>query len=255
MPNNRPDQNRQKLYAEYEDSLFRLVMHDVAEKEGRLLTEENEQLKKDPECLPSQAQIKEFSKLLDIHAKKHLSRLVKPRFMRMLNRVAVVILAVIIVFSTAMLTVQAFRIEVLNFFVDIKSKYTSFRLNDVYNGSTDSLVLNWTNAYVPTYIPDGYEVSSIFSSESIRRVIYSNKHDKSLFIVYTECSPSNSIAVDTESASLVETVNINDNIGKLVVKNSNITVVWEMDGRLFLVETQISTEEAIKIAKGVKYIK
>lgn len=255
MHKNRPDENRQRLYDEYEDSLFRLVMYDVAEKEGRLLTEENEQLKKDPEYMPSQVQIKEFSKLLDIYAKKHLSRHINTRFMRILNRVAIVILAVIIVFSVAMLTVQAFRIEVFNFLIDVKSKYTSFRLNDVNNGSTDSLVVNWTNAYVPTYIPDGYEVSSIFSSESIRRLIFSNKHDKSLFVVYTECSPSTSIAVDTEGASFVETVNINNNIGKLIVKNSNITVVWEMDGRLFLVETQISTEEAIKIAEGVKYIK
>jgi hypothetical protein len=73
--------------------------------------------------------------------------------------------------------------------------------------------------------------------------------------MYTECSPSNSIAVDTENASLVETVYINDKIGTLVVKNSIATVGWEMNGRLFLVETPISTEEAIKIAKGVKFIK
>ncbi|MDO9534517.1 MAG: DUF4367 domain-containing protein [Bacillota bacterium] len=256
MSKNSPEQNRQKLYTEYEDSLFKLVMYDAAEKEGCLFVEENEQLKKDPKNQPSQTQIKEFSKLLDIHAKKRLSHTPKPRFMKMLSRVAIVMLAVIIVFSTAMLTVQAFRIRVLNFLISVESKYTSFQLNGVDSDPAGkNLVVNWTNAYVPTYIPDDYEVSSISSSESIKKLIFSNKKDENLFIMYTECSPSNSIAVDTENASLVETVNINDNIGKLVVKNPLITVVWEMDGRLFFVETIISPEEAVEIAKGVKFIK
>jgi hypothetical protein len=255
VPKINPEQIRQKFYDEYENSLFRLVMHDVSEKEGRLLTEENTQLKKDPEYLPSQVQIKEFSKLLDIHVKKHLFRPVKPLFMQSLNRAAVVMLSVIIIFSTAMLTVQAFRIEVLNFLIDVKSKYTSFQLNDVNNDSAGSLIVNWTNAYVPAYIPDGYEVSNISSSESIKKLIFSNKQEANSFIMYTECSPSNSIAVDSENASLVKTVYINGKIGTLVVKNSIATVGWEMNGCLFLVETPISTEEAIKIAEGVKFIK
>jgi len=51
MPNNSPEQTRKKLYEAYEDSLFQLVMHDAAEKEGRLFLEEKEKLKNDPECL------------------------------------------------------------------------------------------------------------------------------------------------------------------------------------------------------------
>lgn len=256
MQKNSSEQNRQKLYDEYEDSLFKLIMHDAAEKEGRLFTEENEQLQKDPNYQPSQAQIKEFSRLIDIHSKKHLPRTVKVRFMKILNRVAVVILAVIIVFSTAMLTVQAFRTEVLNFLINVESKYTSFQLNNVDNDSAGkNLVVNWTNAYVPTYVPDDYEVTSITNAESIKKLMFTNKKDENSFIMYTEFSPSNSIAVDTENASLVETVDINDNIGTLVVKNSIIAIAWEMEGRLFLVETQISTEEAIKIAEGIKFIK
>ncbi len=49
MPDNSPEQIRKKLYEEYEDSLFKLVMHDAAEKEGKLFLEEKEKLKNDLE--------------------------------------------------------------------------------------------------------------------------------------------------------------------------------------------------------------
>ncbi len=64
MPNNSLDQVRKKLYEEYEDSLFKLIMHDAAEKEGRLFLEEKEKLKNDPKFMPSRAAIKKFNKLI-----------------------------------------------------------------------------------------------------------------------------------------------------------------------------------------------
>ena len=50
--NNDPEQIRGKLYQEYEDSLFRLVIHDAAEKEGKLLLEEKEMLEKKLRVFP-----------------------------------------------------------------------------------------------------------------------------------------------------------------------------------------------------------
>lgn len=40
--------HREKLRDRYEDALFALLMDEIAEKEGALAREENEQLKNDP---------------------------------------------------------------------------------------------------------------------------------------------------------------------------------------------------------------
>ncbi|GAB6173597.1 hypothetical protein JCM15765_30750 [Paradesulfitobacterium aromaticivorans] len=71
MSNNSSEQIRKKLYEEYEDSLFRLIMHDASEKEGKLFLEEKEKLKNDPESLPSEEAFQRFSQQLDAHLKKN----------------------------------------------------------------------------------------------------------------------------------------------------------------------------------------
>lgn len=255
MLNNSSDQTRKKLYDEYEESLFRLVMSDVAEKEGRLLLEENEELKNDPEYMPTADSIKKFSNQLNAHLKKHMPYTKKWPVFKMLNRVAVAMLAVFIVFSTTMLTVHAFRIKVLDFLINIEPKYTSFQLEDNNSASSGGMVVNWTNSYVPTYIPEGYEVSSISNSDSFKKLAFQNKQNKDLIIIYSEYNLSNSVVVDTENASLVETVKINGFNGTLVEKNSMVTVTWETDSHMFVIQTQISPTESIKMAEGVKFIK
>ena len=76
-----------------------------------------------------------------------------------------------------------------------------------------------------------------------------------MFLIYTEYTSANSIAVDTEIASSIEKVNINNQDGTLSVKDSIVSVVWVMDDHLFTVQGNLSNEEAIKIAEDVKLIK
>ena len=59
----------------------------------------------------------------------------------------------------------------------------------------------------------------------------------------------NFFSVDTENASKFETVSINGHKGPLMVKDSMATMVWEMDSRILMVQTQTSKDTAMKIAK------
>lgn len=255
MSNNRDE--IKILYDAYEDGFFRLVMNNVAEKEGKLLFDENEMLKGVPGSIPSEEDIKKFSQLLDFRLKKSKHRHNAPRFSKMINRATVAALAIIIVFSATMVTVQAFRIQVLNFLISIESKYTAYRLSggDENNKNKAGLAVNWTNAYVPTYIPEDYEVTSIFSSDALKKIILTNKKDKALYIIYCEYSSFNSIAVDTENASLVKKVKINGEDGTLSVKDTTVTVAWIIDEHLFTVQGSLNTDEAVRLAESVKFNK
>ena len=114
--------------------------------------------------------------------------------------------------------------------------------------------VNWTNAYVPTYIPEGYEVSSFSYNDGFKRIVFENASTQT-FILYTEMDEASNLVVDTENADRFEEIILNGQSGTLVVKNSLITIVWEQGGRLFMIKTQTEVRTAIKMAEGVKFIK
>ncbi|MHB8076729.1 DUF4367 domain-containing protein [Desulfosporosinus fructosivorans] len=225
MPNNNPEQIRKKLYEEYEDSLFRLVMHDAAEKEGKLFLEEKEKLKHDPELLPSEEAFQRFSQQLDTRLKQPKAYVTRQRILKVLNRVAVAMLVVIVLLFTSVVSVEAFRVRVLNFLMDIQPKYTSFQLKESDSGSGgESPVVNWTKAYVPTYIPEGYKVSNVSNDEFVKKIVFENQQGS--LILYTELSEGNSHGVDTENASVLKPITINGHEGTLVIKNSMVLQLY-----------------------------
>lgn len=241
-----------KLNEGYENALFHLVMNDAAEEEGKQYFEENETLNANQKNSPSAENIKRFTKLLDSQLKK------KKKFGRVhhfsaLNKAAVAVLAIFFTFSSMMVTVQAFRLSVLNFLISIEPKYTSYELqDDNQSGDNEKLIVNWTNSYVPGYMPEGYEVTEMSSSDSLKKIVLENAD--STKIIYTEYESDSSLSVDTEDASLIETIKINGHDGTLSEKDLTTTVVWKMAGHLFVVQGQISTDEAIKIAENVKFV-
>ncbi|MDD4566181.1 MAG: DUF4367 domain-containing protein [Eubacteriales bacterium] len=253
MPNNSSERLRQKLYEEYEDSLFKLVMHDVAEKEGQLFLEEKEKLKNDPEFLPSQEAVQKFSQQLDAQLKKPRAYAGRRRIWQAFNRAAVAMLIVLVVFFTAVATVEAVRVRVLNFLMDIQKEYTSFQLKDSSSGQGgESITIDWRQAYVPTYVPDGYEVSATSQNENYKKIEFTNPQGS--LITYMELSAGHKPAVDTENASAFEAVSINGHEGALVEKNSLVTIIWAMDDRMFMIQGQIEKDMAVKMAEGVKYL-
>jgi hypothetical protein len=244
-----------KLNEAYEDSLFHVIMNNVAEAEGKLLLEENKQLNKECENLPSSESINRFTKLLDSHLKEAKNPQKNGRVFKLLRRTAVAMMAVIVILFGMAFSVQAVRVQILNFLISIEPEYTSLQLNDANNTQNNGkLIVNWTNAYVPTYIPDGYEVNSISYAKAIKKIIFSNPNND-LSIIYTEFSSLNTIAVDTEDASLVEKVKVNDHDGTLSIKDSITSIAWTIDNHLFVFQGQMSTDEAIKMAESVKFIK
>ena len=246
-----PDRNKQKLYDDYEDSLFRLIMNEVAEKEGMLFEKENEILKNDPEYMPSQKAVKKFKKQLNACHRRNLIK--KLHIAKAINKIAVVVLIMVVVFTTAMVSADAFRIEVLNYLIHMEDKYTSFRLID--SSDRIKLGIEWKDSYAPTYVPKGYEVSDSYLSDTFKKVIFQNKQDKDSYILYTESGASNTLAVDTEEASLIEAVKINQTEGTAVTKGSLISVIWEMGNHIFVIEGPIDKEELVKVAESVKIYK
>ncbi len=273
-----PEQIRRKLYEDYEDSLFKLLLYDTAEKEGKSLLAERDELKKEPGFIPAAEARRKFSRQLGLHLKKHETFAVKIRILKVLNRAAVVTSLALVLMFTAVANVQAVRVKVLNLIMDIQPQYTSFQLranggvpdNGGAGGESpdsespdsgspgsgslgsESPPVNWTRAYVPTYVPDGFKVTGASNAGLMKRIVYENPQGS--FIRYMEFSEHSNLALDTENASVFKQISINGHEGTLVVKNSLVSVVWAMDGRMFLVQALSDEETALEIAEKVKYV-
>ncbi|NLW44808.1 MAG: DUF4367 domain-containing protein [Syntrophomonadaceae bacterium] len=252
MPNNSPEQIRKKLYEEYEDSLFKLVMHDVAEKEGRLFLEEKEKLKNDPEYLPSQAAVQKFSRQLDAQLRKPRVYAGSLLIWQALNKAAIAMLIVLVILGSTVVTVEAVRVRALNFLMDIQQEYTSFQLKDSSDAEGGSVTIDWPRSYIPTYIPEGYEIVNARKDKQSSFIEFQNPKGES--ITYMELMQEIKPHLDTENASEIETVSINGFEGTLVMKESSVTLIWAMDDRMFMIRGQIDKDTAVRIAEGVKYI-
>ncbi|MBS3873697.1 MAG: DUF4367 domain-containing protein [Firmicutes bacterium] len=246
--------NQAKFREEYEDALFKMLLHDVAEHEGKAILQQMQTMGDSPDSKPSELLLKKFGKQLDIELRKLRQAERKQVAIATVRGLAICLLALLTVFFTAMATVSAFRTRVMNIWMDIRPEYTAFQLRGSESSEGGGMVVNWSNTYVPTYLPEGYEVNSFSFNEGLKRIVFENASTQT-FILYTELDEASSMVLDTENADRFEEISMNDQSGTLVVKNNLVTIVWKQEGRLFMIKTQTDIGTAIKVAEGVKFIK
>lgn len=245
---------KDKLFENYEDSLWKVLMYDYAEVEGKRFIEENEALKRDGKYQPSSEAVKRFNKKMNAAFRQPKLRSFIELMSPAVNKAAVFIVAVGIIFSLSFTFVSGFRIQVLNLMLSLEEKYTLIKLDDKSDENiiADNLYVNWRNAYVPTYIPQGYKIYTLSNTADLKAIDYIN--DKNDVITFCELNASIENTVDTENASLIKNIDINGNEGLLVVKGNSVSIAWSDNTRIFMLHTQLSIEETVKIAESVTYI-
>jgi hypothetical protein len=248
MSNNHKGATRQILY---EDSLFREAVKETARIEGENLLYENKQLSTEDAGVSFEKQ-SEFRNRLDSELQNKKNRERRASKIKALQRVAVIILVVSAALTVSLFSVDAFRVKIINLIMEIRTEYTEFQLVDEKAEMKGDRIVDWTNAYVPTYIPEGYLVESSENGDNIKAILFINGDGK--IIDYAQYSEAASFNYDTEGAT-VKDVTVNGNDGKIIVKGYNYSVVWKYEGGIFVVMTQISAEETLKIAENIKFIK
>ena len=254
MTDDRTKQALAQLNDTYEDQLFRIAVGDItADAEGKALLAG---IAAEAPETPSPEALRRFAANVDRYIRRSsaLDCRQDRRRRKVWSKAAVVLLAAIALFALLMVSVSAFRTRVLNLLMKMEPKYTSVQLTDDAAATAGSgLTLNWKQAYVPTYIPEGYEVSGISNSETQKIVSFIDPKT-SATLIYREYASQNMVLLDTEDADLVKQLKIGGGNGTLVVKDSIVTVAWVLDGHLFMVVGPISEDTAVKIADSVKFI-
>lgn len=207
-----------ELLDQYDDVTFALLMDEYAEEEGARLRKEFEEAQ-------AAGEVSDTSDALDekclqmIHrdfAKKRGKDNVR-KIIRMTSKVAVAVMVFLGVATATIFSVDAFRIPVLNYFLEHQSNHTSihFSDNDVTSPPVQkSLADLLPEGYVEVYYDDT-EAGSLFCA-------YQNENGD--MVKYSMMPAVGEYSFDTENTDY-ECITLNSNDGFLVRKDG-IHILW-----------------------------
>ena len=154
----------------YEDALMRIVMYQVAQEDGKRLLEELEELKNSgfevPEELDEKC-IKLIQSACAPEERKQVPAMAgtckkeSPRRLRLYTAgrmLMVAILAAVVLFCAAYAANEQFRVDTLNFFLELQENGTQLFFD--FGGSETKWpsTINGEFAFEFTYIPEGFEL-------------------------------------------------------------------------------------------------
>lgn len=239
--------NRERLYENYEDALFAILMDDFARVEGERLLELNEELKDDPNAaVPADVQQRCIDVINREFAKKKrtASRQRAKKMLKILPWAVVIAMALM---AVAMAAFPSFRAGIYSIIKAKTAEYTSWQIAEQSNKVPDSIIKNLSFLVSPPY---EYYIEEAYSSESIESVDYRNSKDpEEVFSITVFKDNSTSVNVDTENTELYKTydfmgcnvdVYVKDNQTRLVWANNGIPAVVVVESNNIDVETIIS---------------
>jgi len=170
--------------------------------------------------------------------------------LRLLKKVAlkaaVFITVLTIGFAITFTTVEAFKITVINFIIEQKEKFSEISLSENNNISVPTEL---NEKYYPHYLPEGYEIKSIFITDSGAEISYINNNNEKINYCYFDKDAK--AGIDTENTTETSVL-INGLKGSIFSKNGYRTLVIKLDEYIFIIEGHIEQEEIIKIAESIK---
>ena len=173
--NNKTDREYEALVENYEDALMRLVMYRVAQEDGKRLLEEMEELENsgfevprelDEKCIKLIQSACAPEERKQVPAEAGTRENESPRRLRlyMVGRVLVAaILAAVVLFCVAYAANEQFRVDVLNFFLELRENGTNIFFGSEGSGDRQPNLSGPSagDADFPfefTYVPEGFEL-------------------------------------------------------------------------------------------------
>ena len=215
--------NSKDMNEQFEDAVFSMLMADVAEAEGKRLLEVNKQLQGDPEAAVPEEVSSRCLKAIKREFNRRNLRNIRRTCAKVFQRVAIVVLVVVACFSTMFVTSEAFRVEVMNYVIEIFDEKIDLGIvSDDGLSSEVDLNVNW--------VPEGYVLADERnSSKHISQRYIKSEHESEpspdINISITLVDESDTIYVDTENA-YVEFTTING-IEAVYTEKENLTqLAW-----------------------------
>lgn len=237
---------REQLQDRYEDSLFALLMDDIATIEGEKAEEENERLLNDPSAEIPEDLKRRCMRTISRHYARQKAYAAGRFTLKTMKRVAIAAGIAAILFTTAFATSEAVRVNTLNLIIEVFDTNTEFRFSTSSGQDTPQLSVGW--------LPKGFFLTEQGNDSLDTWYDYRNAEDALLSI---SCKKADGLVagIDTEDAE-VEHIQIQNSQAMLVKKNDIVQLVWApQDNSIFISVwgSGIDPEDIIYIANELQY--
>lgn len=237
---------REILLEQLEETVFALMMEDVAKEEGRRALEENERLKVD-ECatVPVTVYRKGLATIRRQFSQKN-RRVMMRTTSKVISRVAVIVLVMLLLFTTAFATIPEFRGKTLNLIVEVFDDRTRIEL-----GESAPEARAGENERIAGWVPEGFEL--VERGETLFSIweTYKNLDDA---VVEVCINSSTSIwEFDTEKAT-VENIVVNGRPAMMIFKGELVQfvcIVRESERVYFVKGDKVSEDIVMRVAENV----
>lgn len=182
--------------------------------------------------------------------RKRAERSAKNR--QIFKRLGLSLAAMFIIAIIAVSTSEAARVMIKNMALDVQEKFTEISFSEkIPMVETDESIIKRSSYYFPEYMPAGFSLIDIQESQSVLSILFMNAKEEHILMNYA--LSNDSIQLDTENATVME-IEVQGEKGLASIKNGLVIMVWPMEGYRFVLQGNISLDDAIKIAESI-YLK
>lgn len=185
---------QEMLYEQYNDALFRLLMHSVAQHQGQQYQEENQALKSQ-ECGPSETAKRRCLRTISRQVRRDHARAAARTASRVLSKAAVVMLLVISCLTAAFAVSPVFRSDALRWAVATFGDHAEYRFNQTEGGvQYQGIEVGW--------LPEGYELVRSRTANRMTSQLYTklnNGEEQRIEVQIMNFSGEGIFTVDTEA--------------------------------------------------------
>ena len=214
-----------ELLDQYDDVTFALLMDEYAEEEGARLRKEFEEAQAAGEITDTPDALDEKC-LQMIHrdfAKKRSKENVR-KIIRITSKVAVAVMVFLGITATTIFSVDAFRIPVLNFFIERYEEYTAIRIDSMPpENATEGFVSVNGNNPLEGLLPEHYHLDT-FDNSIEDHLLITYLGDNGEYVSYNEYPADDLTFYDTEGIE-AENVTIKG-YEALLIEKDGYRLIW-----------------------------
>lgn len=241
----------------FEDMIKAALQDELEEETSEIMTEE--------EMRAAGIEVPTFSREFERKMERMIRRRRREEWMqtnkKMLRNLAAVFLLVCLAGGTVISTVDAVRIPIKNFFLEIGGMFvqaddyiesarseTEEIIPEVGLKAEEVVISEEYAEFMPTYVLEGYNLTYVIKEANNLMLEYS--HPDGSFYMLQFCPEIPSNYVDGENAN-VETIEINGMQATIVKEENMIRVVYQNNNSQYILQGSMSQTEAIKILESI----
>ncbi len=163
------------------------------------------------------------------------------------RRVASILIAILVAAAVTTVSVEALRKPVMEFFTQVFERFTQIFFVD----DTPDTRMVEMELYLPTHIPEGYELEQEEVFPYIHQVTYTHSNSNDIIHYKQWWKESGLVIADTEDTQY-SAITIGNYEGVTYSNKDIITLVYSDEQYTYTLSASLPSDELIKIAKSIE---